>query len=75
MLLQHGLSGICVSTGCHMVAMELGQVLLPMPAERSLQQKDSSRRHCSIAAITESCTPEACTEPVLAQNCLMLTGK
>lgn len=55
--------------------MELGQVLLPTPAEGSLQQKDSSRRQCSIAAITESCAPAACTEPMLAQKWLMLTGK
>lgn len=38
-------------------------------------QKDSSRRQWSIAAITKSCTPEACTEPTLAQKWLMLTEK
>lgn len=53
MLLWHRLRDICVSTGCHMVAMEPGQVPLPVPAERSLQQRDSSRRQHSNASVTK----------------------
>lgn len=43
-LLQHRLRWVCVSTSCHILAMDPGLALLPMPVERSLPQKASSRQ-------------------------------